>query len=99
MELTKPEILLKATNITKTFTDSDHPLTVLKDIDLTVKKGELLILLGPSGSGKSTLLRIMSGLIEPSSGKITTAPDLKQTFIFQNFALFPWLKVIENIEY
>lgn len=93
------EHLLKLTSVTKTFSEGDHHTTVLKDIDLTVKKGEFLMLLGPSGSGKSTLLRIMTGLIEASSGKVEIEPNIKQALIFQNFALFPWLSVIDNIEF
>ncbi len=91
--------ILELKNVTKTFADNDQHLLALKDIDLKVHQGEVLMLLGPSGSGKSTLLRIMAGLIEPSSGNIIRKPDLTQTFIFQSFALFPWLTVFENVEF
>ncbi|HEX3095619.1 MAG TPA: ATP-binding cassette domain-containing protein, partial [Patescibacteria group bacterium] len=93
------ESLIKVSNINKSFDVDRHHLPVLKDIDFNVKRGEFFMLLGPSGSGKSTLLRIMAGLIEPTTGEITTAPNTKTSFIFQNFALFPWLSVIDNIEY
>lgn len=93
------DTLIKLQNITHTFSEGKHHLTVIKDINLKVNRGEFLILLGPSGSGKSTLLRIMSGIIQPSTGQVEVSPDLKQTFVFQDFALFPWLNVQENVEF
>jgi NitT/TauT family transport system ATP-binding protein len=89
--------ILKISNISKTFVESDRHLTVLNDISMEVKQGEFLIMLGPSGSGKSTLLRIMAGLIPPTSGKVTTVSDTTHSFIFQSFALFPWLNVEQNV--
>lgn len=91
--------LLKITNVTQSFGEGKTHLTVLKDINFDVRRGEFLILLGPSGSGKSTLLRIMSGIIQPTSGEVEVAPETKQTFVFQDFALFPWLNVLENVEF
>ncbi len=93
------ESLIKLHNITKTFHEGEHHLTVLEDINLNVKRGEFLILLGPSGSGKSTLLRIMSRLMEPTKGGVSFSKDLTKTFVFQDFALFPWLTVLDNVEY
>lgn len=93
------ESLIKLHNITKIFHEGEHHLTVLEDINLNVKRGEFLILLGPSGSGKSTLLRIMSGLMEPTKGEVSFSKDLTKTFVFQDFALFPWLTVLDNVEY
>jgi ABC-type Fe3+/spermidine/putrescine transport system ATPase subunit len=81
---------------------------VLDEIDLEVQRGEVMFLLGSSGSGKSTLLRIISGLTEPSSGRViieskdvTDVPARKRGvgFVFQNFALFPHLTARENIEF
>jgi len=77
---------------------------VLSDIDLTVREGEFLALLGPSGSGKSTLLRIIAGLVAPSEGRVesrgtpATASQGGVAMVFQSFALFPWLTVLENVE-
>ncbi len=83
---------------------SGEPLLVLDNITLSIRSGEILGLLGRSGSGKSTLLRIAAGLIRPTSGEVTyrgaplTAPTEGVAVVFQTFALFPWLTVLENVE-
>jgi NitT/TauT family transport system ATP-binding protein len=79
-------------------------LLVLDGINLTLRQGEIVGLLGRSGSGKSTLLRIISGLAAPSSGDVTylgrhvDGPAQGISMVFQSFALFPWLSVLENVE-
>ncbi len=83
---------------------------VLKDINLTVKEGEKLVVIGPSGSGKSTLIRSMNLLEKPSAGKIVvdgvelTAPKANVTkvresvaMVFQQFNLYPHKTVLENL--
>ena len=83
---------------------SGKDVVVLEDVDLTIKEGEIVGLLGRSGSGKSTLLRIIAGLISPSSGQAqcrgTTidGPPVGISMVFQSFALFPWLTVLQNVE-
>ncbi|ABC37794.1 ABC transporter ATP-binding protein [Burkholderia thailandensis] len=83
---------------------SGAALPVLADIDLTVREGEILGLLGRSGSGKSTLLRIAAGLVKPSSGRVEyrgaplEGPAAGIGVVFQTFALYPWLTVSENVE-
>ena len=83
--------LLEIKNLKKSFGDN----VVLKDISLSVDKGEVLGIIGPSGSGKSTLLRCITGLEEEDSGVI----DFDGTFglVFQNFNLFPHHSVMKNI--
>jgi len=77
----------------------------LAGIDLEVNEGEFFSLIGPSGCGKSTLLYIIGGFIPPSGGKIlvdgkeVTAPGVDRGIVFQEFALFPWKTVIQNILY
>jgi NitT/TauT family transport system ATP-binding protein len=83
---------------------SGEPMSVLVDINLTIREGEIVGLLGRSGSGKSTLLRTVGGLITPSSGaalyqnQAMTGPPDGISIVFQSFALFPWLTVLENVE-
>jgi NitT/TauT family transport system ATP-binding protein len=83
---------------------SGEPLPVLADINLSLREGEIVGLLGRSGSGKSTLLRIAGGLIKPSSGDVLyrgeplSEPGEGIAVVFQSFALFPWLTVLENVE-
>ena len=80
-------------------------LVVLEHVDLTIRAGEIVGLLGRSGSGKSTLLRIIAGLSTPSSGEalwkgaaIAGRPPHGVAMVFQSFALFPWLTVLQNVE-
>ena len=83
---------------------SGAPLPVLAGVDLTLREGEILGLLGRSGSGKSTLLRIAGGLIKPSSGQVRyrgaplAGPAEGIGVVFQTFALYPWLTVLDNVE-
>ncbi len=83
--------------------DSSSDLLVLDDVNLTLRSGEIVGLLGRSGSGKSTLLRIVSGLLHPTAGRVTwrgqpvTGPAQGIAMVFQSFALFPWLTVEENV--
>ena len=83
---------------------SGEDLVVLEKVDLSIRAGEIVGLLGRSGSGKSTLLRIIAGLVTPSSGEarcrgetIAGPPD-GVAMVFQSFALFPWLTVLQNVE-
>lgn len=77
----------------------------LNDINLEVKKGEFVCLLGASGCGKSTLLNIIAGLEKPTEGriilndKVITEPGPDRTVMFQEAALFPWLNVINNVKF
>ena len=96
--------LLEARHVSKTYGTEGSPVLVLKDVNLQIREGEFIALLGPSGSGKSTLLRILAGLIPASSGEVLahgaplqgTNPNV--AMVFQSFALLPWLTVVENVE-
>jgi NitT/TauT family transport system ATP-binding protein len=84
-------------------TAGGHELKVLENIDLSVRKGELLALLGQSGSGKSTILRCLTGLVDPTSGralahgKMFAGVAADVSIVFQTFALYPWLTVEQNV--
>jgi NitT/TauT family transport system ATP-binding protein len=78
---------------------------VVKDINLQIAKGEFICLLGPSGCGKSSLLSMLAGFNQASQGHIlmnhnlVNKPDLNRTLVFQEYALFPWLNVIQNVAF
>jgi NitT/TauT family transport system ATP-binding protein len=99
-------------NVTKTFvvkgsSRSRAPahFTAVADLCLTVKDGELLVLVGPSGCGKSTLIDLLGGLSLPTSGRILlddkpiTGPALDRGVVFQSYALFPWRTALGNVEF
>lgn len=70
-------------------------LAVLRNLDLSVKHGEFVVLVGPSGCGKTTLLNILSGYFKPVSGNVKINGIIRT--VYQQDGLFPWLTVIENI--
>jgi NitT/TauT family transport system ATP-binding protein len=100
-----PATLIDIRSVSRSFPKgSGEDLLVLDKVDLTIHSGEIVGLLGRSGSGKSTLLRIIAGLIAPSSGAATCRGEAIQgppngvAMVFQSFALFPWLTVLQNVE-
>ncbi|WP_368244888.1 ABC transporter ATP-binding protein [Clostridium tertium] len=83
------KIVLK--NISKFFDDME----ILRDIDIEVKEGELVSILGPSGSGKSTIFNILTNLINSDRGEVEVNGDL--SYMYQKDMMVPWKKVIDNI--
>ena len=87
------------------YSSQARSLTVLKDVSLSVAKGELVVLLGPSGCGKSTILNLLAGFIQPDQGEIlyqgqpVRKPGPERGMIFQQPNLFPWLTVLDNITF
>ncbi len=97
--------LLEVQGLCKSFRRADgDQLVVLENVNLQLRPGEIVGLLGRSGSGKSTLLRLIAGLDEPSSGVVdylghpVAGPASGIAMVFQSFALFPWLTVLENVQ-
>jgi len=97
--------LLELQNVRRSFPRSGgEELLVLDDVNLTLKEGEIVGLLGRSGSGKSTLLRLIAGLARPQGGSLTymgapiEGPAQGVAMVFQGFALFPWMTVLENVQ-
>ena len=99
------ETLMKIENLTVIYRTDEKETLAVDNLNLDVKKGELISIVGPSGCGKSTILRCIAGLLQPTSGTITigdklcTTPGSDRGMVFQDFALFPWRSVRHNIEF
>ena len=104
---TQPEPMIRLRGVSKTF---DRTIHAVRDMDLDVAEGEVLVIVGPSGSGKSTVLRCINLLEIPTTGTVTvdgfemtdTSTDLDHVraevgMVFQQFNLFPHLRVIDNV--
>lgn len=95
---------IECTDVFQCYPDKKGGLfTVLNDIDIKVKTGEFVSLVGPSGSGKSTFLRLILGSEGPYKGKVllngkkATHPDRHRGVVFQSYSLFPHLTVVQNV--
>ena len=90
-------------NVAQTFKTKKGLFPALRDINLTVAKGEFVTLIGHSGCGKSTLLNLIAGLTTPSEGTLLCAnreiagPGPERAVVFQNHSLLPWLTCFENV--
>jgi NitT/TauT family transport system ATP-binding protein len=102
-ETTHGEPILTVRGVSRGFPRGSGEVRVLADVDLVLRAGEIVGLLGRSGSGKSTLLRIIAGLIRPGGGDViyrggpVNGPAEGVAMVFQTFALFPWLSVLQNV--
>ena len=89
--------------VEQTFKTKKGPFQALRDINLTIAKGEFVALIGHSGCGKSTLLNLIAGLTMPSDGTLLCAnreiggPGPERAVVFQNHSLLPWLTCFENV--
>src|SRR6267142_6416200 len=96
--------LVTLRNVGKSYGRGIKRIEALRGINLSIREGEFVALLGASGCGKSTLLRIVSGLIPATEGEVLyRGQPLKgvnphTTIVFQTFALYPWLTVQDNVE-
>jgi len=90
-------------NVSVSFKTPKGVYTAVKDISLTVKKGEIIALIGHSGCGKSTLMSTISGMVKPTqgivmaNGSLVTSPGPDRGIVFQNYSLLPWMSVYKNI--
>ena len=107
------EDVIKLLNLCKNYQVGDMEVPILKNINLAVKKGEFVAIMGPSGSGKSTLMNMIGCLDRPTCGQVLVMgkdinelsdPELARLrgseigFVFQNFNLVPRLSAVQNVE-
>ena len=95
---------LKIDQVSKSFTRGGDVSEVLRDVSLTIHKGEFVSIIGHSGCGKSTLLNMVAGLLPVTTGAIlledreVNAPGPDRAVVFQNHSLLPWLSVYDNVK-
>ncbi len=103
MEELQPKI--KFHNVTKSFNGAIKNEVILDDLNFEIFAEEFVCILGPSGSGKSTILGLIAGFIKPNTGivlfnaKPIYRPDSSRTLVFQEYALFPWLSILDNVAF
>ena len=103
MKESEQENIITVSHLNKEFVKDGTSFQVLKDIDLSVKKGEFVTIVGHSGCGKSTLLKIICGLVSYQDGSVSrnghavSGSDAQCGMVFQDHRLLPWLKIKDNI--
>ncbi|MEL6455951.1 MAG: ABC transporter ATP-binding protein [Cyanobacteria bacterium J06623_5] len=96
---------LEVSELHKQFATAKGPVVALKDVNMHVEGGEFVCVVGASGSGKSTLLRLVAGLEVPTSGLVevdgeqVTGPGADRGMVFQDYTLYPWMRVQQNVEF
>lgn len=97
------DTILKIEHLNKTFEVNKEKIDILKDINLEIKAGEFITIVGHSGCGKSTLLKIIGGLVNYTDGRVVrngkdvTEPGTDCGMVFQEHRLLPWLKIKDNV--
>lgn len=105
MTKTRTDNNLIIDNLSKEFIINDNRVKVLENVNLDIKEGEFISIVGHSGCGKSTLLKIIAGLVDFTQGNVTMGqkqirrPGTERGMIFQDHRLLPWLTVKENIAF
>ena len=102
-QMTDLRPILELTQVSKSYGSGDGVTHVLSDVNLTIREGEFVAILGFSGSGKTTLISTIAGLVRPDAGQVTmrgravTEPGPERGLVFQSYSLMPWLTVHGNI--
>ncbi len=94
-----------ARHVGMTYSGLTGTVEALRDVDLSIDPGEFICLVGPSGCGKTTLLNVVAGFLEPTQGEVLIdgrkirGPGPDRCVVFQQYAVFPWLTVRQNVEF
>jgi nitrate/nitrite transport system ATP-binding protein len=97
------DVCLTARNLCKSFGTGAHRRPVLRDVSLSVSRGEFVCVIGAMGTGKTTLLHMLAGIVTPDAGAIdvdgclVAALPARAAFVFQNYSLLPWFTALENV--
>jgi len=95
--------ILELKSVSKSYGSGEQKVEVLSDVNLSIREGEFVAIVGFSGSGKTTLISAIAGLIPPDSGEVlfkgkrVTEPGPDRGVVFQNYSLLPWLSVESNV--
>lgn len=104
-KMTKKKKSLEIKNLGMIYEAQSGPVIALEDFSFELKESEFIVAVGPSGCGKSTMLKVIAGLQKPTTGEVfldsekILGPSPDKAMVFQNFSLFPWKTVWENIEF
>lgn len=99
------ESVIEIKNLGLVYESENSTYEALKEINLTIKKGEFICIVGQSGCGKSTLLSVLEGLNKATTGSVKingkeiTGPGSERAVVFQNYSLFPWMTALENVSF
>lgn len=96
---------IRLDRVSVSFPTASGTLTVVDDVSCTIGNGDFVSIIGPSGCGKTTMMNLVAGFVKPSSGAVTldskpiTGPGPERGVIFQDYGIFPWLTVEQNIAF
>jgi nitrate/nitrite transport system ATP-binding protein len=92
-------------NLSKVYPSQAGDVTIFDNVNIGIKKGEFVCIIGHSGCGKSTIMNVLAGLDEPTSGSVImdgkeiSGPSLDRGVVFQNYSLLPWLTTLQNVSF
>jgi len=99
------QAILEVRHVRHAYRAGSETVEALAEVDLTIDRGDVFVVVGPSGCGKTTLLHMIAGYLTPSAGEILVngvvshGPDAQRGIVFQSPTLYPWLTVRKNVEF